>query len=159
MLLLNYDLHDMYYVLTMLRAYPKMTYNSQVLRAIIRVLNAPQTDNTVDTNLIRKGLRTIETIDKECFRWIYVDNIYTYGLKIIHNEFCYDFLENAFRKLLECIEKEAYEQLEDLADALHNIPIIFAEDDKKFKKAMRIEFARYNRIYKTNLLKELSNKP
>ena len=158
MLLINYDFHDMHCVLTMLRAYPKKTYNKQVIQSIIHVLSEPQLDNTVDNNILRKELRTIETIDKEWFRWVYVDNIYTYGLKVIQNEFCYSFLEKAFRKLLECSVKEDYEQLEYLADALHNIPIFLAEDYKNFKKATKVEFARYNRIYKTNLLKELSDK-
>ena len=158
MLLINYDFHDMHCVLTMLRAYPKKTYNKQVIQSIIHVLSEPQLDNTVDNNILRKELRTIETIDKEGFRWVYVDNIYTYGLKVIQNEFCYSFLEKAFRKLLECSVKEDYEQLENLADALHNIPIFLAEDYKNFKKATKVEFARYNRIYKTNLLKELSDK-
>ena len=158
MLLINYDFHDMHCVLTMLRAYPKKTYNKQVIQSIIHVLSEPQLDNTVDNNILRKELRTIETIDKEWFRWVYVDNIYTYGLKVIQNEFCYSFLEKAFRKLLECSVKEDYEQLENLADALHNIPIFLAEDYKNFKKATKVEFARYNRIYKTNLLKELSDK-
>ena len=158
MLLINYDFHDMHCVLTMLRAYPKKTYNKQVIQSIIHVLSKPQLDNTVDNNILRKELRTIETIDKEWFRWVYVDNIYTYGLKVIQNEFCYSFLEKAFRKLLECSVKEDYEQLENLADALHNIPIFLAEDYKNFKKATKVEFARYIRIYKTNLLKELSDK-
>ena len=156
MLLINYDFHDMHYVLTMLRAYPEKTYNKQVIQSIIRVLSEPQIDNTIDHNKIRKELRTIETVDKECFDWIYVDNIYTYGLKVIHNEFCYSFLEKAFRKLLECFVKEDYKQFEDFADALHNVPILLAEEYKNFKKATKVEFARYNRIYKTNLLKELS---
>ena len=117
MLLINYDFHDMHCVLTMLRAYPKKTYNKQVIQSIIHVLSEPQLDNTVDNNILRKELRTIETIDKEWFRWVYVDNIYTYGLKVIQNEFCYSFLEKAFRKLLECSVKEDYEQLENLADA------------------------------------------
>ncbi len=158
MLLMNYDFHDIHAVLTMLRAYPKKTYNEQVIQSVIHILSEPQIDNTLDNNIIRKELRTIETIDKDCFWWAYVDNIYTYGLKVIHNEFCYFFLEKAFRKLLECSVTEDYKQLEDLADALHNIPIFLAEDYKNFKKATKIEFAMYNRIYKTNLFKELSDK-
>ncbi len=157
MLLLNYDFHDIHSVLTMLRAYPEKTYNMQIIESIIQVLSNPQIDNTIDDNIIRKKLRTIETIDKDYFRWVYVDNIYTYGLKVIKNDFCYSFLEKGFSKLLECAKNEDYKQLETLADALHNTPIFFAEDCKNFKKATKIQFAQYNSIYKTNLLKELSN--
>ena len=142
----------------MLRAYPKNTYNKQVIQSIILVLSKPQIDNTLDNNIIRKELRMIENLDKDCFDWVYVDNIYTYDLRVIHNEFCYSLLEKAFQKLLECSVKEDYSQLEDLADALHNIPTLLLEDYKKFKKATKVDFAQYNRIYKTDLLKELSGK-
>lgn len=158
MLLLNYDFHDIHYILAMLRAYPKLPYNRQVIQAVIRVLRAPQTDNTVDTNRIRKELREVDALDREGFRFAYVDNCYTYGEKIIDDPFGYTLLEKAFLKLSEYAVKEAYEKLEDLADALHNIPIILAEDSKHFKRSARIEFSRYNRKYKTNLLKEFTNK-
>ena len=141
----------------MLREYPEKPYNAQIIQNIIQILSEPQIGNSLDDNNIRKNLRTIETIEKENFRWVFVDNIYTYGLKVIKDRFCYSFLEKAFRKLLECAVNEDYEQLEILADALHNVPILFAEDCKNFKKAVKIQFAQYNSIYKANLLKELSN--
>ena len=159
MLLINYDFHDIHNILVALREYPKKSFNTQIIESVIQVLSEPQIDNTIEDNIIRKKLRTIQTIDKEWFRWTYVDNIYTYGLKVIHDAFCYSFLEKAFQKLFECSVKGDYKQLEDLANALHNIPIFLAEDYKNFKKTTKVEFARYNRIYKTNLLKELSDKP
>ncbi|MBQ3528623.1 MAG: hypothetical protein IJA52_08750 [Clostridia bacterium] len=157
MLLINYDFYDIHFVLIMLREYPEKPYNAQIIQNIIQILSEPQIGNSLDDNNIRKNLRTIETIEKENFRWVFVDNIYTYGLKVIKDRFCYSFLEKAFRKLLECAVNEDYEQLEILADALHNVPILFAEDCKNFKKAVKIQFAQYNSIYKANLLKELSN--
>ncbi|MBQ4101587.1 MAG: hypothetical protein IJC85_01730, partial [Oscillospiraceae bacterium] len=102
-------------------------------------------------------LRSIDSLDKEYFRWVYVDNIYTYGLKFIKEDFCYSFLKKGFSKLLECAKNQDYKQLETLADALHNTPIFFAEGCKNLKKAVKIQFAQYNSIYKTNLQKELSN--
>ena len=44
---------------------------------MLEVLSTPQVDNTIDDNIIRRKLRTIETIDKEYFPWVYVDNICT----------------------------------------------------------------------------------
>ena len=156
MLLMNYDFHDIHAILTMLRAYPEKPYNVQIIESVIQILSSPQIDNSIDDNIIRKKLRTIDTIDKEYFRWILVDNIYTYGLNVIKAEFCYSFLEKGFSKLLECAKSEDYEQLKTLADALHNIPIFFAENCKNFKKATKVQFAQYNCTYKTNLFNELS---
>ena len=58
--------------------------------------------------------------------------------------------------MLEYAESGELQRLEDLADALHNIPIFFADGCKNFKKAVKIQFAHYNKTYKINLLKELS---
>lgn len=157
MLLSTYDFHDIHSILTMLRSKPEKEYNIQIIESVLQVLTKPQIDNTSEDNIIRKQLRNINSLDKEYFRWVYVDNIYTYGIKVIKEEFCYSFLEKGFSKLLECAINQDYKQLEVLADALHNIPIFFAEDCKDFKKAAKVQFAQYNSIYKTNLLKELSN--
>ncbi len=158
MLLSNYDFHDIYATLILLRSTPEKEYNVQVIKSVLQILSEPQVDNTIDDNVIRKKLRTIETLDKERFSWVYVDNIYTYGLKVIKDDFCYFFLEKGFSKLLECATRKDYKQLEYLSDALHNIPIFFAKECKNFKKAVKIEFFQYNSIYKTDLLKELSCK-
>ena len=77
MLLLNYDFYDIHSVLTMLRAKPENAYNFEVINAVLDILKTPQVDNKIEDNIIRKRLRTIENIDKEDFRWVYVDNIYT----------------------------------------------------------------------------------
>ena len=79
MLLLNYDFYDIHSVIIMLRAKPENEYNFEVINAVLDILRTPQVDNTIDDNIIRKKLRKIETIDQDDFRWIYVDNIYTYG--------------------------------------------------------------------------------
>ena len=92
MLLLNFDFYDIHSVLVMLRAKPENEYNIDIVKAVLEVLSTPQVDNTIDDNVIRKKLRAIETIEKEDFRWVYVDNIYTYDWRIIKYEMCYEFL-------------------------------------------------------------------
>lgn len=156
MLLQNFDFYDIHAVLTMLRAKPEKEYNIEIIKAVLEVLSTPQIDNTIDDNIIRKKLRTIETIDKEYFRWVYVDNIYTYGRKIIKDEICYEFLAKGFQTMLECTVSDEFQRLSDLSDALHNIPIFFADGCKNFKKAVKIQFSHYNKTYSTDLLNELS---
>ena len=156
MLLLNFDFYDIHSVLVMLRAKPENEYNIDIVKAVLEVLSTPQVDNTIDDNVIRKKLRAIETIEKEDFRWVYVDNIYTYGWRIIKDEMCYEFLAKGFQMMLEYAESGELHRLEDLADALHNIPIFFADGCKNFKKAVKIQFAHYNKTFSTDLLKELS---
>ncbi len=156
MLLLKYDLYDLYAVLTALRAAPQKEYNVQIIQTVLRLLTEPQADNTIEDNLVRRRLRAICNLDQELFRWVYTDNVYTYGVKIVKDEFCYSFLANGFRMLLECAVHRDDQRLELLADALHNVPIYFAEGCKNFKKAAKVPFAQYNSKYQTDLLKGLS---
>lgn len=157
MLLLNYDLHDIHFILTMVRFMPAAPYNERIIESVLEVLTAPQTDDTIDDNIIRKKLRTVESLLKDDFPWVYVDNIYTYGIRIIKDDACYIILTNGFKKMLELVSLGELQRLKDLADALHNIPIIFAEGCEKIKKTAKNEFLYYNKTYKTNLFKELSN--
>ena len=156
MLLLNYDFYDIHSVLVMLRAKPEKEYNIGIIKAVIDVLTAPQIDNSIEDNIIRKRLRAVEAIDKDDFRWVYVDNIYTYGWKIIKDEMCYSFLANGFQMMLEHAASGDFQRLKDLADALHNVPIFFADGCKNFKKEVKLQFLHYNKTYSIELLKELS---
>ena len=156
MLLDRYDFHDLYAVLIAFRSNPRAEYNVEVTKAIISVLEKPQGTNVVDLNIIRNTLKTIEKIDKERFYWVYINNIYTYGHRVEKNEFYYDILLNAFRKLLQSFEQQDFDRVYDLADAFHNIPVFIADEGKNFKKFIKIQFYSYNKKYKTNLLKELT---
>jgi hypothetical protein len=65
-------------------------------------------------------------------------------------------MSNGFKMMLECAESGEFQRLADLADALHNIPIFFADGCKNFKKTVKIQFSNYDKIYKVNLLKDIS---
>lgn len=157
MLLDKYELYDIHSLLTGIRFKSDAPYNSTMIRAVGDILSAPQKTNVIESNIIRTALRETEDIDKELYRWVYVDNVYTYGWRIIKDELCYSFLTRAFLKMLECAENEDWNRLEDLADAFHNIPIFFADGCKNFKKELKVQFDHYNKKYKANLWKELSN--
>ena len=75
MLLLNYDLYDLYAVLTALRAAPQKEYNVQIIQTVLRLLTELQADNTIEDNLVRRGLRAICNLGQELFRWVYTDNV------------------------------------------------------------------------------------
>ena len=62
-----------------------------------------------------------------------------------------------FEELLDCLKEPDEEQINDLKDALHNIPIILAEERKYTKKHIVREIVRYrvkwNKYFLKNLLK------
>lgn len=74
-----------------------------------------------------------------------------YGNEIIKEEQYYRFLTNAFNEMQLCIEKNEPDRLEDLADALHNIPIFMTDDREDFRKFCRIQFSYYKKKYGVNL--------
>ena len=152
MLLRNYDFFDIYAILLEFRQNPDAPYNLDVIGCVRDVLSEPQRSNCVETNIIRKALKNINMLDRERFAWVYVDNIYTYyGIGSIEDDFCYRFLHRAFEELFLCAEKKEFERLEDLADALHNIPIYIGKGCKNLKKSAKVEFSYYNKKYKVNL--------
>ena len=156
MLLDRYEFHDLYAVLVAFRSNPQAEYNIEIAKAIISVLEKQQDINLVEFNIIRNALKSIEKIDKERFYWVYINNSYTYGHRVEKNEFYYDILLNAFRKLLQSFEQQDFDRVYDLADAFHNIPIFVADQGKNFKKFIKIQFYSYNKKYKANLLKDLT---
>ena len=156
MLLSRYDFYDIYSIVVAIRFKPQDKSNAELIQSMIDILSAPQIGNGIEDNVVRKKIRTIETLDREFFRFAFVDNVYTFGNQFIKDDFPYLFLKNAFDKLLKCVVENDEKQVYCLADALHNIPILFADGCKNFKRAAKLEFAEYNRIYKTDLLKELS---
>ena len=106
MLLLNYDFYDIHSVLTMLRAKPEKGCNIEIIKAVLEILSAEQIGNTIESNIVRNKLKSIETVDKEDFQWVYVNNIYTYGIRVVKDENAYSFLAKGFQLLLEYAKAE-----------------------------------------------------
>ena len=96
MLLLNYDFYDIHSVLTILRAKPEKGCNVEIIKAVLEILSAEQIGNTIENNIVRNKLKSIENVDKEDFQWVYVNNIYTYGIRVVKDENAYSFLAKGF---------------------------------------------------------------
>lgn len=79
MILNKYDFYDIHMVLCLLRSDPSADYNADIIKSIVKVLGERQENNIVESNIVRKELRSVKEIDSESFSWIYVDNVYTYG--------------------------------------------------------------------------------
>ena len=156
MLLNKYDFYDIYAVITSIRLNPKADYNREIINAVCKVLSEKQASNCIEPNIIRNALKSIKSIDKEVFRWVYVDNVYTYVDRIVKDEFYYGFLLNAFNLLSFCAQNKDFDRLYDLADSLHNIPIFIADESKNFKKLVKKQVISYDKKYKTDLWRELT---
>ena len=65
MLLLNYDFYDIYAVLLSFRNDPSNTFNEKIAKTIKALLESPQVDNVIESNIIRRSIAEIENLDIE----------------------------------------------------------------------------------------------
>ena len=126
MLLNNYDLYDLYAVFVLIRAYPSDQANALAVDAVKEVVDAPQAQFG-STNIIRSRLGHISQLDRE--KWFFVDtqNVYTYMPPILTDEKAYAILSACLAEMQEAMTMGNTERIYDLADAIHNIPIILTK--------------------------------
>ena len=155
MLLTNYDFYDIYWSIVLMRS-NGLGYDYAVAKAIKDTVDAEQKDNLVEFNKIRLVLSDVKELKEDIkWQWIFTQNVYTYGVKIIKNEFAYQILSAMFEELLECLKSPNEEKIDDLKDALHNIPVILAENRKHFKKHILRQISVYRRKWNKQFLKSL----
>lgn len=155
MLLSKYDFYDIYAVLLRLRFYTDEPCTKEIVEKISALIDTPQKGNIVAPNLVRRTLSEIPALDREVWRWVFVNNVYTYGECIIKDVLCYEILSAAFAELSLCVQQTNHqEQLFDLTDALHNVAILLADGCKNMKKAIRIEISIYRKKWNPDFLRK-----
>ena len=129
MFLTNYDLYDLYAVFVLIRAYPEDKANALAVAAVREVVDAPQ-GQLGRTNAIRARLGNIPELDRE--KWFFIDtqNVYTYMPPVMKDETSYAILSACLAEMQEAVTVGNPERIYDLADALHNIPLILPEGKK-----------------------------
>ena len=125
----NYDLYDLYAVFVLIRAYPDDKANALAVDAVKEVVDAPQ-GQFGHTNAIRSRLGNIPELDRE--KWFFIDtqNVYTYMPPILKEERAYALLSACLAEMQEAVTVGNPDRIYDLADALHNIPLILAKEKK-----------------------------
>ena len=82
-------------------------------------------------------------------------NVYTYGVKIIKDDFAYQILSAMLEALLSCLKEPNEDRIFDLKDVLHNMPVILAEGNKHSKKRIAREISFYRSKWNKHFLKSL----
>ena len=148
MLLTNYDFYDIYAYIVNFRSFPKKFKNYLIpTEQIISYMNAP-IKNELENNTIRKIIRPFYN-NGDSMLWVTVDNIYTATLCIIKHISYYNILSAIFEEMLRVYENE--QQFVQLCDAVHNIPLILA-DEKKPEKVIKIMIKEYRENYNHDFL-------
>ena len=130
-----YELHDLHMILISIRAKPDDPIHESIVLRILSVFEDRFRNN--DLNQIRKALQSVEGIEKrDIYSFVFTENNYTYSpLPFLKDERIYGVLRASFEELLVSINKKDYERIHDLADCLHNLPIVLAENHYTIPKS------------------------
>lgn len=159
MWLSNYDLYDLHAVFIQFRFKPLYEKNREIAERIKALIDTPQVGNGIDHNNIRRELLKIEDLDKENWNWVFFENFYTFGTKVITDDIIFRILSDGLGELIKCFGTGDGDRIYCLADAMHNIPTIFVEEpDKKIIKIILAEIGYYRKKYDDRFLKDILNK-
>lgn len=151
-----YDLYDLSAIFKTIRAFPEYELNEQVILKIIFVLENGQESS--DTNQFRTALRSIHSLDKDKFYFVDVENVYVYFPAFLKDEFVYKVLIEACKVLLEEVKQKEKNKIEDLADCLHNLPILIVNNAFTIPKSFwEHEVKHYRDRWDKNFLKNQHN--
>ncbi len=128
-----YDLYDLYAIFIHIRAFPEYELNNEIL---LKVLNVFESRHDIhDTNQFRIALRSISSLNKENFHFVYVDNTYVYFSAFLKDEEIYAVLIESCECLLKAVKEKNTQKIEDLAECLHNLPIIIVTNNLTIPKS------------------------
>lgn len=126
----RYDLYDMSFALVMIRYDIRSRSNIPVLARMIGVLKAKE---AVGDNQIRRVLSSIAGLDRERWFFVYHNNVYV-NCRILKRKSVYDLLIKSFRELERALRDGEYDRADTLADALHCLPEMIADNDFRIPK-------------------------
>ena len=154
MLIINYDLHDLFALFIFFRSFPdKFEKYKTPVEKIAEYLGTPPQINGCDHNTVRKLLRPYADINE--LSWVFTDNIYTAGISIVKEDKVYEILCAVMKEYLLCGNDT--ERIISLSDSVHNIPLIIFDSVNKIPlktigKFIRDYRKRYNREFLLNEL-------
>ena len=149
-MLLPYDFYDLYAVLVAIRATPSAPCNLAVVSSLEELLTHSR-ESDWGENAVRRVLADIEGLDGTLYSWVSIQNKYTY-FKIVKDPLAYSVSAAGFRELRLAIADGDTERTEALADALHNIPLLFAEGADGIKSRIVREVSHYRKKWNVSFL-------
>ena len=127
-----YDLYDLHSIFTCIRFRPDYELNGLIMSKASEVLNNRYSNS--ECNQFRIAIRSIDNLDYELYRFSSTDNVYTYFPSLLKDEKIYILLVESCECLSEAINDGNKEKIIDLADCLHNLPIIIVENNHSIPK-------------------------
>ena len=156
MYLINYDLYDLHALIVFFRNSPeRFPAYTEALSDISAHVCAKTADDTGRYNAVRNILRKYSHGDG-LLTWYMVNNVMASNTVVIRNEGVYGVISAIFCEMMEFYDD--IERFVLLCDAVHNVPIILADESMPAKtvEIMIKEYRhRYNRQFLKRELKDL----
>ena len=127
-----FDLYDLHAIFVNIRNNPANPLNEVIVSKLLQILTLDNKNS--DTNQIRVALRELNISDQQEYSFALCENVYTYIPCLIKDENIYKLLRLTCDELLKVTRNGNLEQIEDLADALHNLPLLLAENNLSLPK-------------------------
>ncbi len=148
-----FDLYDLHAVLINIRNSPKSSDNEAVVCQILHALNEVHVN---ESNQIRSSLSKLNLQSKSEYSFVYAKNVYPYIPFCLKDSISYQLLLDSFQHLLNVIQSAGYEQVEALADALHNLPL-WLINYPKHSRFWSLNIVPYQKKWEKSFLKNYRN--
>lgn len=143
------ELIDLSFVLSLIRNDIENSTNIMILDTLVYLLQDP--NEIIQDNQIRQALASISGLNKE-WNFIYYENYYVRTV-IIKNANIQNKIKLSLLNLKLLLQSNNFEQGYDLADALHVLPTIIAENNGDLPyRAKKIFIKPYEKKWKVKLM-------
>ena len=147
-----YDLYDLHWIFTNIRNHPDDPINQTIVRCILEVIR--NRNSSEETNAFRNALRAIDGLDAS-YSFVLTSNVYTYYPFIIKDSFVYDILSESCSELENAICLGNIDRVFDLADTLHNLPIVLSENNLSIpNRFWKVDIQSYRKKWNAKFLKQ-----
>lgn len=148
----KYDLYDLSAVLVNIRSDVEYKLNVQILDKIIQMLSTDE--YTTEENQVRKAIAEVQNLDREKWYFVYHNNLYV-NHSLLKKEEIYSLLLTICKSLKTALENQQYDKAYDLADAVHCLPDIIADNGFSVPKAYwKIYIGTYRKKWDKDFLKD-----
>lgn len=152
--MLNYfDLYDLHEIFTNVRNDPYCTLNEKIMSKTLQVLK--DRNYNFEVNQFRSALCTLDLSSHPEYSFVFTQNIYPHIPYLIKEYKIYRLLEEACEELLNVVKSGNHDQIRDLSEALHNLPLILAENGLSIPKTFwDYDIQRYRKKWDKMFLKK-----
>ncbi len=128
-----YNLCDLSAIFKIIRMFPSAPKNEEIMDAVLKGLTNGNLRQ--EENLFRHMLRRVEGLDKNIFQFVFIENMYVVFEGRPMDELAKQILIKGCKAIEEAVKSKNWEKTEDLADALHNLPVLIVKNNMKIPKS------------------------